>query len=161
MKDSKRDFYSVLNVTRTASSAEIKRAFLDAAKRLHPDKLANADTAQQKVATENFQLLNEAYETLIDDAKRRSYDARPKEMTFSEFDPKRASYQQNRNHRASDSQVGSNAGFSRRKGLFFFLKFSVIMSALMYKYLKDVIDTRSQWEKAMRSGEWPEMRKDE
>ena len=123
----KRDYYSVLNVSRTATSGEIKRAFLEAAKRQHPDKLANADMARQKVATENFQLLNEAYETLIDDAKRQSYDARPKEMTFSEFDPKKASYRQNRDHRATDSHVGSNnnAGFHRRKGFFFFLKFSV------------------------------------
>jgi DnaJ family protein C protein 9 len=61
------DLYAVLNVDRSASATDIKRAYLRLAVVLHPDK-PTGDTAQ-------FQRLGAAYAVLKDEAKRRAYDA--------------------------------------------------------------------------------------
>jgi len=61
----KRDYYDVLGVSKTASADEIKKAFRRAAVEHHPDRGGNE---------EKFKELNEAYEVLKDDAKRKRYD---------------------------------------------------------------------------------------
>lgn len=63
------DCYDVLGVAPTASSAEIRRAYRERARRLHPDINQAADAA------ERFAALTEAYDTLCDPARRRAYDA--------------------------------------------------------------------------------------
>ena len=63
------DYYAVLKVTRLASLAAIKRSYRQLARQLHPD--LNPD---DKAATEQFKILNEAYEVLSDVAKRSQYD---------------------------------------------------------------------------------------
>ena len=65
----KRDYYEVLEVTRSASSAEIKSAFRKAAVRFHPDK--NPGDAE---AESRFKEAAEAYEVLSDAEKRQRYD---------------------------------------------------------------------------------------
>ncbi len=65
----KRDFYDVLGVGRDASEDDIKRAFRQRAKELHPD--ANRDKPD---AERNFKELSEAYEALKDPQKRAVYD---------------------------------------------------------------------------------------
>lgn len=65
-----KDYYSILGVERTASVAEIKRAFRHLAVRYHPDK--NPDPS----AAIHFHDINEAYEILGDEVKRATYDAR-------------------------------------------------------------------------------------
>ncbi|MFG0307372.1 MAG: DnaJ C-terminal domain-containing protein [Phycisphaerales bacterium JB040] len=65
---SKRDWYSVLGVERSASPEEIKAAYRKLARKLHPDVNKSPD-AQQK-----FSELQEAYETLSDPEKRKLYD---------------------------------------------------------------------------------------
>lgn len=65
------DHYSVLGVARTASEAEIKKAYRKLALQYHPDK--NKDDSQ---AEEKFKRLSEAYSVLSDAKKRREYDAR-------------------------------------------------------------------------------------
>ncbi|KAJ1725327.1 mdj1 protein precursor [Coemansia erecta] len=62
------DFYSVLGVKRDASQAEIKKAYYQLAKKYHPD--ANKEAS----AKDKFLKIQEAYDTLSDEAKRRSYD---------------------------------------------------------------------------------------
>merc|ERR1712136_364311 len=69
------DHYATLNVPWTASKEEIKNAFLEEAKKVHPDKVTHLDEIQRNVAAERFKRLNDAYEILGDAAKRRSYDA--------------------------------------------------------------------------------------
>lgn len=64
----KRDHYQVLGVSRTASAAEIKRAFRNLARKYHPD-VNKASDAEAK-----FKEINEAYEILSDEQKRRAYD---------------------------------------------------------------------------------------
>jgi len=62
------DYYSVLNVSRTASDSEIKKAYRQIALKYHPDK--NSDPG----AVDIFRQGTAAYETLSDRHKRRAYD---------------------------------------------------------------------------------------
>lgn len=64
-----KDYYEVLGVTRTASEAEIKKAYRTLALKYHPDKNPGDKTAEQK-----FKDLAEAYEVLSNAEKRRQYD---------------------------------------------------------------------------------------
>lgn len=63
---SKRDYYEVLSVGKTASADEIKKAFRKAAVQHHPDKEGGDET--------KFKEINEAYEVLKDQQKRQRYD---------------------------------------------------------------------------------------
>jgi len=63
-----RDFYVILGVERTATDAEIKRAFRKLAQKWHPD--VNTDPA----AHERFKEINEAYQVLSDPESRQRYD---------------------------------------------------------------------------------------
>lgn len=63
------DLYSLLGVTRAASSAEIERAFRRLARRYHPG--VNPGDA---VAEELYRQLQEAYDVLGDPGRRRDYD---------------------------------------------------------------------------------------
>lgn len=65
---SKRDFYEVLGVDRTASAEEIKGAFRKLAMQFHPDRNDANDAA------ERFKEIGEAYEILSDPEKRARYD---------------------------------------------------------------------------------------
>ena len=69
------DYYRVLQVSRDASSAEIKAAYRKAALTCHPDRHASTGSAdsQASMATK-FAQITEAYETLSDVHRRRVYD---------------------------------------------------------------------------------------
>jgi len=62
------DLYAVLGVNRTATSNEIKSAYRRLARKYHPD--VNSDPAAQAT----FAQINEAYHTLIDSERRKTYD---------------------------------------------------------------------------------------
>ncbi len=62
------DYYSVLGVSRGADDADIKRAYREQARKLHPDVNKSAD------AEEKFKALNEAHQVLSDPDKRARYD---------------------------------------------------------------------------------------
>ena len=59
---SKRDYYTVLDVPRTATEADIKKAYRRLAMKLHPDR--NPD---DKGSEEKFKEAKEAYEVLTDE----------------------------------------------------------------------------------------------
>jgi molecular chaperone DnaJ len=65
---SKRDYYEVLGVGRSASPEEIKKAYRQLARQYHPDVSAASD------AETRFKEVNEAYEVLSDPEKRTTYD---------------------------------------------------------------------------------------
>ncbi|MBN1633581.1 MAG: molecular chaperone DnaJ [Ignavibacteria bacterium] len=65
----KRDYYEILEVDRTASSAEIKSAYRKLAMKFHPDRNPGDKSAEEK-----FKELAEAYEVLSDPHKRSQYD---------------------------------------------------------------------------------------
>lgn len=68
---SKRDYYEVLGVSKTASDDEIKKAYRKLAMKYHPDRNQGE---KAKEAEEKFKEVKEAYEMLSDGQKRAAYD---------------------------------------------------------------------------------------
>jgi curved DNA-binding protein len=64
-----KDYYAVLGVPRTASPAEIKKAFRKLARQHHPDTKPGDDAAERR-----FKEINEANAVLSDPEKRQLYD---------------------------------------------------------------------------------------
>lgn len=64
----KRDYYEVLGISKNADKKEIKKAYRALAKEYHPDRNKAAD------AEEKFKEVQEAYEILSDEDKRKAYD---------------------------------------------------------------------------------------
>ena len=63
-----KDYYLILGLSKDADSSQIKQAYRDIAKKIHPDV---CDTRKNR---ERFLEVKEAYETLADEEKRRRYD---------------------------------------------------------------------------------------
>ncbi len=78
MADQKRDYYEVLGLSKSASDAEIKKAYRKLAKQYHPDMNPDDKTAEAK-----FKEVNEAYEILSDKDKKARYD----QFGFAGVDP--------------------------------------------------------------------------
>ncbi len=79
----KRDYYEVLGVPKNADDNEIKKAFRNLARQLHPDVNKNAD------AVEKFKEINEAYQILSEPQKRAAYD----QFGHAGIDPNSFNYQ--------------------------------------------------------------------
>ena len=69
---SKRDYYDILGVEKNVSDDELKKAYRRLARQHHPD--LHAGDHQKKAAEEKFKEINEAYEVLSDQEKRKRYD---------------------------------------------------------------------------------------
>jgi curved DNA-binding protein len=92
-----KDYYKTLGVEKTASAAEIKKAYRKLAQKYHPDK-----TKGDKASEEKFKEINEANEVLSDTAKRKKYD---------EFGSNYQNYQQSGNQdQGFDWSQYANAG---------------------------------------------------
>lgn len=79
----KRDYYEVLGVSKTASEAELKSAYRKKALQWHPDRNKAAD------AETKFKEINEAYQVLSDAKKKQAYD----QFGHTPFDPSASSRQ--------------------------------------------------------------------
>src|SRR5687767_572133 len=64
-----KDYYEILGVKKTATEAELKKAYRDLAKKYHPDK-----NKGNKEAENRFKEISEAYAVLSDSEKRSQYD---------------------------------------------------------------------------------------
>src|SRR3972149_2755665 len=73
----KRDYYDVLGVSKTASAAELKSAYRKLALQWHPDRNKSPE------AETKFKEINEAYQVLSDSKKKQTYD----QFGHAAFDP--------------------------------------------------------------------------
>ncbi|MFW5759012.1 MAG: J domain-containing protein [Bacteroidota bacterium] len=71
------DYYQILGIQRNASYDEVRKAFRQLAKKMHPD------VNPGKAAHDHFQKINEAYQVLKDEVKRKDYDARLRTGNFT------------------------------------------------------------------------------
>lgn len=69
-----RDYYKILGLPKTATSKDIRRAYLDFTKKYHPDKQGQLSEKEESKIHEKMSQINEAYETLSDDTRRKEYD---------------------------------------------------------------------------------------
>lgn len=69
------DYYSALELSRTATTSEVKQAYRRLALKWHPDK----NLERKEEAEKKFKEINEAYEVLSDEKKRKMYDQYGKE----------------------------------------------------------------------------------
>ena len=98
MAQEKRDYYEVLGVSKTATDAEIKKAYRKLAMKYHPDY-----NPGDKDAEEKFKEVNEANEVLSDPKKRQLYD----QYGFAGVDPNYAAQNAARAASAALAAMGS------------------------------------------------------
>ncbi len=67
----KRDYYEILGISKSASADEIKKAYRNMALKYHPDRVL---PDKKKEAEEKFKEVSEAYEVLLDPQKKAAYD---------------------------------------------------------------------------------------
>ncbi len=72
------DYYSILEVDRSATTQEIKKAYKKMAIKWHPDKHTTASETEKKQMEKKFSLITMAYKILSDPGKRRLYDIQGK-----------------------------------------------------------------------------------
>jgi curved DNA-binding protein CbpA len=68
-----RDYFGILGVPNTAKVEEIRKAYVDLAKRTHPDRFSGASSPVRLLAEEIFGLISRAHETLSDRDRRLEY----------------------------------------------------------------------------------------
>ncbi len=97
------DYYKILEIPKTASEKDIKKAYRKLARKYHPDVNTKDETAKKK-----FQQINEANEVLSDPEKRKKYDKYGKDWENGEAYEK--ARQQQQQHYSGGGQHFSGAG---------------------------------------------------
>ncbi|WET03674.1 J domain-containing protein [Flavobacterium sp. YJ01] len=103
------DYYKVLDVTKSATEAEIKKAYRKLARKYHPDLNPNDKEAEKK-----FKEINEANEVLSNPENRKKYDKYGKDWKHADefekagYDPNQ---QQSRQQSGSQYSGGDFSGF--------------------------------------------------
>jgi len=101
------DYYKILELTKSASTDDVKKAYRKLARKYHPDLNPNDDTAKKK-----FQQINEANEVLSDPEKRKKYDQYGENWKQSEAYENASRQQQTQQNSQSYSQHFSDHDFS-------------------------------------------------
>lgn len=101
------DYYSILELDKTATSADIKKAYRKLARKYHPDLNPNDKEAEKK-----FKAVNEANEVLSDPDKRKKYDEYGKDWQHAEEFEKARSRQQSQQQAYSHFGDGNTEDFS-------------------------------------------------
>ncbi len=99
------DYYKILEIDKSASDADIKKAYRKLARKYHPDLNPNDAGAKQK-----FQRINEANEVLSDPEKRKKYDKYGKDWQHSE-EFEKARQQQSQSGGANQRSYGGRQDF--------------------------------------------------
>ncbi|NLY45766.1 MAG: J domain-containing protein [Tissierella sp.] len=110
-----KDYYKILEVDKNSSQDEIKKSYRRLAKKYHPDLRPDDKNAQEK-----FKEINEAYEVLGDEDKKKQYDTFGSSYNFSggqNFDP--SQYGFGNAHTYTYSTSGDGGGFSDFFNMFF------------------------------------------
>lgn len=103
------DYYQILGVDKTASQADVKKAYRKLARKFHPD--LNPDDSKAK---DKFQEINEANEVLSDPEKRKKYDEYGEHWKHAdEFEAQKQARRQ-----AGAGSGGGFSGFSGNEGDF-------------------------------------------
>lgn len=77
-----KDYYAILEISENADGQEIKKAYRKLVKKYHPD-VAGKDAAKQKQLEKMYAIIQEAYECLGDEEKRKRYDEARKRPSSS------------------------------------------------------------------------------
>lgn len=109
------DYYKVLGVDKSATAADIKKAYRKLARKFHPDLNPNDKEAQQK-----FQRLNEANEVLGDPEKRKKYDQYGKDWQHADAYGKARQQQRTQDYGGQWTYSGGGQGFDESQFSDFF-----------------------------------------
>ena len=110
-----RDYYEILGVKKEATQDQIKKAYRKLAKKYHPDT-----NPGDKKAEERFKEINEAYEVLGSEEKRKKYDQLGNQFNFAngfDFDPSQFGY--NKGNMRYEFRTAGSGGFSDFFDMFF------------------------------------------
>lgn len=99
------DYYKILELDKSATESDIKKAYRRLARKLHPDLNPNDENAKKK-----FQQINEAHEVLSDPEKRKQYDKYGKDWKHAEQFEK-TGQQQRQQSQDHPGQQGYASGF--------------------------------------------------
>ncbi len=96
------DYYKILGIDKSASEADIKKAYRKLARKHHPDLNPNDETAKAK-----FQEINEANEVLSDPEKRKKYDKYGKDWKHADEFEKQSRSSQNNSSQFNDQDYSN------------------------------------------------------
>ena len=98
------DYYKLLEIDKSATKADVKKAYRKLARKYHPDLNPNDKEAQQR-----FQQINEAHEVLSDPEKRKKYDQYGKDWQHAD------QFEQARKQQQASGGFGGGFGGGQRQ----------------------------------------------